>query len=231
MTTRRERLIALAAHAFTASGAAVGLLALERAFAADFAACFLWLALALFIDGVDGALARAAHVKEHAAFIDGDILDYVIDYLTYVVVPVVALQRSGLTPDWLATPLSLAVVTASAVYFGDKRMKTSDHWFRGFPALWNVLVFYLIVFALPAWLNVAVVLAGIVLMFAPIVFVHPVRVVRWRAVTVAMLAMWAASAGLALASDMSGSGLAKAGLFFTALYFVLLPLVRRVPSA
>ncbi|HEY8578436.1 MAG TPA: CDP-alcohol phosphatidyltransferase family protein [Beijerinckiaceae bacterium] len=213
-------------HVFTASGAAAGLLALERAYAGDMATCFAWLALALVIDGVDGTLARALRVKERAATIDGDALDLVIDYFTYVVVPTVVFMRSGLTPGWLATTLGLAIVAASAIYFGDKRMKTPDHWFRGFPAIWNVLVFYLLVYAPPAWLAALIVLAALVLMFCPIVFVHPLRVVRLRSVTVVMLAVWAAAAGLALASDLSGSFPAKVGLAVAGAYFLLLPLTR-----
>jgi phosphatidylcholine synthase len=218
---------AMAVHGFTALGAAAGLLALEAAFAADFSACFAWLAVALVIDGVDGALARAVKVKTHAAFIDGDVLDLVVDFLTYVVVPAVVLLKAGLMPDWLARTLALAVVTASALYFADTRMKTPDHWFRGFPAIWNVAVFYLVVFAPPAWLTALLVLGGIVAMFAPIVFVHPMRVARLRSVTMTVLAVWAACAAVVIAKDFEGVTLARAGLALSAAYFLLLPLARR----
>lgn len=230
MPGRTRKLTALAVHAFTALGAGVGLLALAAAWHGDFTTCFALLALALFIDGVDGTLARLAHAKENAPFIDGDTLDNVVDFLTYVIVPCVALTRSELAPEWATQALAFVIASASAVYFADKRMKTRDHWFRGFPALWNVLIFYLFVFQPPGWATVLIVVAGIVGMFAPIVFVHPVRVVRWRAVTSVMLAVWAASAALALASDLTGSMLARAGLAVTAVYFLLLPLVRRAPA-
>ena len=222
---------ALGVHALTASGAGVGLLALVAAWEREFVNCFMWLALALVIDGVDGTLARRARVKEHAAFIDGDTLDMVVDFLTYVVVPAVALMRSGLVPSWGNVPLAVLIVSASALYFADKRMKTHDHWFRGFPALWNVLVFYLLVFQPPGWLTIAIALAGVAGMFAPFVFVHPVRVVRLRALTTVMLALWAFSAALALANGLSGSLVAKAGLAITAIYFLALPLMRKTPFA
>lgn len=218
---------AWAVHAFTASGAALGLMALERAFERDFVACFAWLAAALAVDGIDGSFARALRVKERLPHIDGDILDYVVDYLTYVIVPAVAFLRSDLAPAWLDTPLALAIAASSAIYFGDARMKTADHWFRGFPALWNVLVFYLIVFAPPAWACAALIVAAIAAMFAPIVFVHPMRVTRLRAVTLAALGLWAASAALALASGMTQSGIARAGLLASAAYFLALPWLTR----
>lgn len=222
---------ALGVHALTAAGAGVGLIALAAAWEREFVACFAWLALALAIDGVDGTLARRAGVKEHAAFIDGDTLDNVVDFLTYVVVPAVALMRSGLAPEWASVALAVLIVSASSLYFADKRMKTHDHWFRGFPAIWNVLVFYLLVFEPAGWLTIALALTGVAGMFAPVVFVHPVRVVRLRAVTGVMLGVWAASAALALASDLSGSLAAKAGLAIAAIYFLALPLARDTPFA
>ena len=58
-------------HVFTASGAPVAVLALYAAIEGNFAACFAWLGLAFFIDGIDGTLARAAKVQITAASIDG----------------------------------------------------------------------------------------------------------------------------------------------------------------
>ena len=96
--------------------------------------------LAIFIDGIDGTLARAARVTETAATINGASLDLIIDFLTYVVAPVVAVWRSDLMPTSVAFWIGLVVTIASALYFADTRMKTADNWFRGFPALWNVFV-------------------------------------------------------------------------------------------
>ena len=77
-------------HLFTASGGAVAVLALYAAIERNFAISFAWLGLAFFIDGIDGTLARAARVTETAATIDGVVLDLVIDFLTYVIAPIVA---------------------------------------------------------------------------------------------------------------------------------------------
>src|SRR5271170_8441211 len=121
-------------HVFTASGGAVAVLALYAAIERNFAACFAWLGLALFIDGIDGTLARAARVQVTASAIDGVVLDLVIDFLTYVLVPIVAIWRSDLMPVTLSFWLGVIVVFASGLYFADTRMKTRDYWFRGFPA-------------------------------------------------------------------------------------------------
>jgi len=218
-------------HVLTASGGAVALLALYAAIERDFPATFGWLGLAMFIDGVDGSLARAARVTETAASIDGVILDLVIDFLSYVVTPVVALWRGDLMPISLAFWSGLIVTIASALYFADTRMKTADNWFRGFPALWNVLVFYLFVFRLPWPISAAVILIGVVCMFAPIVYVHTLRVVRMRALTLTVTVAWCALAGVAVWQRLDADLWVKLGLAATAVYFLALPLMRDSPWA
>ncbi|HTR13466.1 MAG TPA: phosphatidylcholine synthase [Roseiarcus sp.] len=221
----------ISVHIFTASGGAVAVLALYAAIERNFPACFAWLGLAFFIDGIDGTLARAAKVHVTAASIDGAVLDLVVDFLTYVLVPVVALWRSDLMPTEVSFWIGLLVVISSALYFADVRMKTDDLWFRGFPAAWNVLVLYL--FALrPPWpLSAAVLLVAAGLMFAPVVFVHPLRVVRLRKLTIAMSIGWFAFAGLSLLQNLMPTPWVKAGLIVTAAYFLALPLLRHSPWA
>jgi len=227
----RLKLAALGVHVFTASGAAIGLLALERAVAGDFPVMFAWLALALFVDGIDGTLARMANVRVNAPWVDGEILDLVVDFLTYVVVPAAAIWKAGLMPPVLGAVALLSLVTASALYFADKRMKTADHWFRGFPAIWNVVALYLLVFPLPGLVVFAVIVVLTILMFVPIVFVHPMRVEQGRVFTHAVGAVWCVCAALAVYDGMRGPWLARAGLLITGLYFVLLPLARRPAQA
>jgi phosphatidylcholine synthase len=218
-------------HLFTASGGAVAVLALYAAIERNFAACFAWLGLALFIDGIDGTLARAARVQVTAASIDGTVLDLVIDFLTYVLVPVVALWRSDLMPTEASFWIGLVVTIASALYFADTRMKTDDLWFRGFPATWNVLVLYLFVLR-PPWMISAVILLGAAaLMFTPVVFVHPLRVVRLRSLTIAMTVAWFALAAIAVVEKLAPPAWVGWGLIATAVYFLGLPLLRHSPLA
>ena len=220
-----------AVHAFTASGAAVALLALNSAYQGEFPACFAWLGVALFIDGVDGSLARAARVRETAPIIDGATLDLVVDYLTYVLAPMVALARSDLLPDGAGLYLAGAVAVASALYFSDTRMKTRDNWFRGFPALWNVAALYLFVLRLPQMLN-AVILCGLtVMMFAPVVFVHPMRVVRLRTLTLVMTMAWFALAGYAINANFQPETWVRFAFVAVAVYFLALPFTRKTPWA
>jgi phosphatidylcholine synthase len=224
-----RRAAAFSVHLLTASGGAVALLALYAAIERDFAACFAWLGLALLIDGVDGTLARAARVGEAASTIDGVILDLVVDFLSYVLVPMVALWRSDLMPTPVAFWMGLIVTMASALYFADARMKTEDYWFRGFPALWNVFVLYLFVLRAPWTVNAALTLVATAMMFAPVVFVHPLRVAKWRAATIAATGVWFALACDAIFTGLQPQLWVKVGFVAIAVYFFALPLLRHSP--
>ena len=185
----------------------------------NFAISFAWLGLAFFIDGIDGTLARAAKVQITAATIDGTVLDLVIDFLTYVLVPVVALWRSDLMPTEASFWIGLIVTIASALYFADTRMKTDDLWFRGFPATWNIVVLYLFVLR-PPWVVSALILLGATaLMFTPVVFIHPLRVVRLRNLTIAMTCAWFALAAIAIAEKLAPQAWVGWGLIVTAALF------------
>ncbi len=146
-----------------------------------------------------------------AAAIDGAVLDLVIDFLTYVLVPVVALWRSDLMPTEASFWIGLIVTIASALYFADTRMKTDDLWFRGFPATWNIVVLYLFVLR-PPWVVSALILLGAAaLMFTPIVFIHPLRVVRLRGLTIAMTVAWFVLAAHSDRREIVASALGRLG--------------------
>ena len=136
----------------------------------------LWLFAALVVDGVDGTLARAAGTKELTPRIDGDALDLVIDYLNYVFVPTLFIIEAELLSDTLAMPLAAVIQLSSLYVFARRDMKTEDNYFRGFPALWNVVALYLYAAQIDDGIAAAIIAALIVLTFAPIHFVHPFRV-------------------------------------------------------
>jgi phosphatidylcholine synthase len=219
-------LAAFAVHVFTACGAACALLALMAAAGADWTGMFLWLGVALIVDGVDGTFARHLHVAELLPRWSGDVLDFVVDYTTYVFVPAYAMVVGGVLPPPVALPLGLIVAVTGAIYFADRRMKTSDSYFRGFPALWNVVAFYLFLLKPAPWLAALAVLVLAAATFAPIYFVHPVRVPRWRIVNLVALVLWAGLAILALAQRLDPAGWVGAALAAIAIYFVIVGLSR-----
>lgn len=226
MTTQFERVRAFTVHAFTATGAALALLALILATGGHWAAMFFCLGLALIVDGADGPMARAFDVQKVLPRWSGDTLDLIVDFTTYVFVPAYAISASGLMPQFLAIPAGIVVVISGALYFADRDMKTKDNYFLGFPALWNLAAFYLYLLEPPEWAaaGALVVLAG--LSFAPIKFLHPLRVEHWRMFNVAILAAWALLAFVAVIRDLSPGPYVTLPLCVIALYFLAAGLLR-----
>ena len=210
---------AFAVHVLTACGAALALLALIFATGGHWEAMFFCLGLALVVDGVDGPLAREFRVADVLPRWSGDTLDLVVDFTTYVFVPAFAIVASGLMPGFFAIPAGVIVVISGAIYFADRTMKTEDNYFRGFPAVWNLAAFYLYVLQPPEWAGAAGVVVLAALSFAPVKFLHPLRVRRWRWLNVALLALWAVLAFVALISGMLPGPWVTVPLCLIALYF------------
>jgi phosphatidylcholine synthase len=223
----RPRIVAaFSVHIFTACGAACALLALIAAVRAAWPQMFAWLGVALVIDAVDGTLARRLEVAQVLPRWSGDLLDFVVDFATYVFVPAYAIVAGGLLPPPAALPLGLLITVTGALYFADRRMKTADSYFRGFPALWNVVAFFLFVLKPAPWLAAIAIIVLAAATFAPIHFVHPVRVPRWRMLNLAALALWGALALFALTQNLDPPGWAAALLAIIAVYFVVIGLLR-----
>lgn len=218
--------MAYGVHVFTALGAALGFLALEAVIRGDLTLAFLWLGVALAVDAADGPMARKLNVSETASRYDGALLDLVVDFITYVFVPAAMLFRPEVMTQPWGIASGLVITLGSALYFADTTMKTDDWWFRGFPAVWNVVVFYIVVFAPPTLLSVAIILVLAALMFLPVIFVHPFRVKRWRTLTMAVLSAWGIATGVALLQNLQPAPWVKVVLLGSAFYFVFLGWLR-----
>jgi phosphatidylcholine synthase len=218
---------AFAVHVFTACGAALALLALILATGEHWAAMFFCLGLALVVDGADGPLAREFNVAELLPRWSGETLDLIVDFTTYVFVPAYAIAASGLLPHALAVPAGIVVVISGALYFADRQMKTPDNYFHGFPAVWNLGAFYLYLLEPPSWLAAAMITALAVLTFAPIRFLHPLRVKRLRPLNIALLAAWAVLALIAVFANLAPGPYVTWPLAAIAIYFFAAGLLRR----
>jgi phosphatidylcholine synthase len=215
------RALAFSVNVLTASGAAFGFFALLAAIERHWSQMFGWLAVALFVDGVDGTLARKVRAAETWPRYSGEILDLVVDYLTYVLVPALAIATGAILPASLEMAAAAAILVASAIYFADRRMKTETWYFRGFPAAWNLIAFYLFLLRPDPRMALAVVVVFVALTFLPIFFVHPLRVKRLRALNIALAALWSALAILTLWLDFSPPALVTAALCVIGVYFLL----------
>jgi phosphatidylcholine synthase len=218
---------AFAVHVLTACGAGCAFLALTAAVNGQWALMFVWLGIALCIDGVDGTFARRLQVAKLLPRWSGDVLDLVVDILNYVFVPAYALAASGLLPKAAAVPLGVLIAVTGALYFADRLMKTSDYYFRGFPALWNVTAFYLFVFKPKPWVGAATVITLAVLTFVPFHVIHPMRIAHLRGITILALAVWSVLAIVAVAADLNPPLWVGAALSVLAIYFVAVGFLRR----
>jgi phosphatidylcholine synthase len=216
--TSRMRTAAFAVHVFTAMGAGVALLAMLEAVREHWANMFGWLGVALIIDAVDGPLARRLEVVRLQPNWSGEVLDLVVDFMTYVFVPAYAITASGRLLPLAAPLLGIGIVVSSALYFADRRMKAADNHFRGFPALWNVAAFYLFLLHPPRELATLAVAVLIGLTFAPFHVLHPIRVVRLRWLTMWLLAVGAVLAAYTVARDFAVGVPITVGLCVIAAY-------------
>ena len=226
-------ILAWLVHAFTAGGAVLALLALLAIEQQRWTAALMWLAIALAVDGIDGSLARQARVKDHVSRIDGDALDLVIDYLNYVFVPALFLWHAKLLPAGLALPLVAAILVSSLYIFARTDMKTDDGYFRGFPALWNLVAVYLFVLQPAPAVSAAVVAALVLLTFAPIHFVHPFRVRDYGRLLPVVALAWAAVTGALLVAEWSDPvrTLLTSASIASAVVLLMLGLVRSIRGA
>src|SRR6266699_5235045 len=214
------RAAAFSVHIFTALGAGLALIAMLEAVREHWAAMFAWLGVALLVDAIDGPIARRLDVVRVQPNWSGEGLDLVVDFVTYVFVPAYAITASGLLLPLPAPLLGAGIVVSGALYFADRRMKAADNHFRGFPALWNAVAFYLFLLHLPPALSSLGVAILIALTFIPIHVLHPIRVVRWRGLTLSLLGIWAMLAMFVLAKDFDVPAPVTIGLCAIAAYIV-----------
>jgi len=199
--SRAPTILAWLVHLLTASGAVLALLALGAIAERNWSLALAWMFAALAVDGVDGSLARLARVKQRVPRIDGATLDLVVDYLNYVFIPTAFVWQAGLLPAAAAAPLAAAIQLSALYVFARSDMKTEDDYFRGFPALWNIVALYLFAARLAPATNAAIVALLVLMSFAPVHFVHPFRV-RDYGIRLPLLAiLWAAASAPLLWPD------------------------------
>lgn len=161
--------------AFTSIGALCGLFSLYAIYVGQFQWVWYLMLVAILIDSFDGTLAR--WVKKGKTRIDGALLDNIIDYLTYVIVPAFyVLAKTGILTGWTSFVAAGVIVISSAYQFTQVDAKTDDHYFKGFPSYWNILVFYLAILGFPMIWNFLILISCAILVFIPIKYIYPSRI-------------------------------------------------------
>lgn len=179
-------------HLFTATGAVFGLLAILAIFEQNWRAMIAWMIVAMLIDGFDGMLARWADVKKYASGVDGALLDNILDYLNYVLVPALFLIEADVLPAGVRLLGACSILLTSAYQFTQTDAKTDDHHFKGFPSYWNVAVLYMLLMNLPQWVNFGFLMLFNIMVFIPIKYIYPTRNNYLRKLTLALTFLYGA---------------------------------------
>jgi phosphatidylcholine synthase len=194
MQPTKMKIAAAAVHLFTALGAVCALFATLAVIDQRWDIMFGWLGLAFLIDGIDGTFARMVDVEKRLPDFSGERLDLIVDYLTYVFVPTLALLKAGFLVGQLGHILAAAILLSSLYHFCDLGNKSDDHCFVGFPAVWNLVAFQLFAFDASQPITALIIIAGSVLTFVPWRWVHPMRVDALWPATLGLMGLWSLAA-------------------------------------
>ncbi len=223
MTTWSRKRVAAAwgVHAYTALGLPLALAQIWALQAGDVQLFWILQWTAVFVDATDGGLARAVRVKDVVPAFDGRKLDDIVDFLTFSLIPALALPALGLVPDawrWLAA----VPILASGYGFCQERAKT-DTSFVGFPSYWNILLFYLWILQASAVTTAVSVVALAIMVFVPLHYIYPTRAPLLKRVTIGAGYLWAFAILGAAARPMASWArpLAWASIAYPVYYVVL----------
>jgi phosphatidylcholine synthase len=190
MYTRRRKLAAWGVHAYTALGLPLAFVSTVALFNGDVELFFALNCVAVFVDATDGMLARKVKVSEVLPQFDGRRLDDIVDFITFTLLPSLALSVLKMLPEGLEW-MAFAPLLSSSYGFCQERAKT-DESFVGFPSYWNIGVLYLYVLGSSPWVNLATILFFSALVFVPIHYVYPTKTRMLRRVTMGLGFVWAA---------------------------------------
>jgi phosphatidylcholine synthase len=217
-----ERRAAWLVHAYTATGAVLAFIGAWGVVHQQARITLGALFTATLVDATDGMLARRARVREVLPEIDGARIDDIVDYMTFVLVPLLLLDASHGLPQGAAIPVAAVVLLSSMYGFVAPDAKSSDHYFTGFPSYWNIVVLYLLLFGVPPIANAAILLALSALVFVRIGYVYPSRTPVLMRTTLALGGLWTIVIGAIIWMWPSPPrALALASLAFPAYYLVL----------
>lgn len=187
---RGRAALAWSVHAMTASGVLVGVAGIFAVLNSEPKMAMLWLIVAQVIDGIDGPIARRIQISKILPQVDGYVMDLIVDYLTCVVVPAIFLHKFHLVPASLSVFMMGLILFTSAIWFSRTDLISDDHWFHGFPAVWNLVVPTMFLMSSSQTVNAVVVVAFCLLQMTKVPIAHPVQVAEHRSVAIPVTAVW-----------------------------------------
>ena len=190
-------------HVYTASTLIFVTLAAQWILEGTYRWALAALAVTIIIDATDGALARKWRVKETAAGIDGELLDNIVDFVSYVVVPMLFMLQA----EMFIAPMTLWMAFATfASAFGFSRTTAklaNEGFFVGFPSYWNIVIFYLYLLGTPPLLNTVLVVLLSLSVFVPLRFLYVSRLSKGRTLHLGLGFVWGVLCLAALSMEAS----------------------------
>jgi len=171
-----KKILAYLIHLFTASGAVLGVFSIWAINNQRWSLYFIFIMATIIVDAVDGTFARMIDIKKVLPNFDGAMLDNIIDYFNYGLIPSYFILVSRLLDHPYNIIACILIIVACSYQFTQKDAKTADHFFKRFPSYWNILVFYLYYWQTHFTFNFSVIVICFILSFVPIKFIYPSRV-------------------------------------------------------
>ncbi len=185
-----EKIIGFLIHLLTGLGLIAGLFALISVMNNNQKEAFLWLGVAFLIDSVDGTLARKFNVKKNFPSIDGKMLDSIIDFFNYVIIPSVMIYWFNYVPDHFILLIPATLILISIYSYVNLNILTNDNYYNGFPAIWNVIILYFYIFGTSQNFNLIFLFLLILLKFSPLKCIHPLRVKKLKILSIFFSVVW-----------------------------------------
>ncbi|OFL71008.1 phosphatidylcholine synthase [Corynebacterium sp. HMSC063G05] len=205
--------MAWAVHAFTLTGLVWATLAAVALLEGRPHWMWLWLGIALVVDGVDGNMARKHHIKEVVPWFNGAVVDNIVDYLTWTAIPAAFMvMYLPLGPRPLAIALIILVLVSSMFCYANEAAKSGDYYFVGFPAAWNIVAVLLWVWNAPMAVCISAIFIFSAMTLVPLHYTHPFRVERGRIANIAATFIWIVSTGMLIASETAVASLSMTSI-------------------
>ena len=187
---KQERLMGILVHLLTGFGIVAGFFALIAVMNNNQKEAFLWLGLAFLLDSIDGTLARKFNVKKNLPNIDGKMLDSIIDFFNYVIIPSIMIYWFRYVPDQFILLIPAILIFISIFSYVNLNILTNDNYYNGFPAIWNVIVLYFYIFGTSQNINLIFLILLILLKFSPLKCIHPLRVKKFKSLSIFFAFIW-----------------------------------------
>jgi len=107
---------------------------------------------------------------------------------------------------------------SSLFHFSDEDSKAADLAFVGFPAIWNIVAFYVFALDVGVAATAVVIVVCVLATFVPLHWVHPVRVQPLKPITLGMTALWSVAALATIASGFPAPAWAQGVFVLVAIY-------------